>query len=111
MCLPNFLHHRAVLAAAKARKHIIVEKPLALSLAEVREIEQTVRTAGVGFCICFELRFSAQFRIIKDLLEAGRLGRVHYGEIDYYHGIGPWYGQFRWNTKKEAGGSHEHHQH
>jgi predicted dehydrogenase len=30
---------------------------------------------------------------------------VHYGEIDYYHGIGPWYGQYRWNTRKEEGGS------
>jgi predicted dehydrogenase len=33
------------------------------------------------------------------------LGRIHYGEVDYYHGIGPWYGQFRWNTRKDAGGS------
>jgi predicted dehydrogenase len=33
------------------------------------------------------------------------IGRIHYGEVDYYHGIGPWYGQFRWNTRKDAGGS------
>ena len=31
--------------------------------------------------------------------------RLHYGEVDYYHGIGPWYGQYRWNTKRELGGS------
>jgi predicted dehydrogenase len=33
------------------------------------------------------------------------LGKIHYGEVDYFHGIGPWYGQYRWNTRKDAGGS------
>ena len=33
------------------------------------------------------------------------LGEIHYGEVDYYHGIGPWYGQYRWNVKKSGGGS------
>src|SRR5256885_148563 len=35
----------------------------------------------------------------------GAVGKLHYGEVDYYHGIGPWYGQFRWNTRRDAGGS------
>src|SRR5438034_923151 len=38
-------------------------------------------------------------------LNAKHGGKLHYGEVDYYHGIGPWYGQFRWNTRKDAGGS------
>ncbi len=33
------------------------------------------------------------------------IGQIHYGEVDYYHGIGPWYGQYRWNTTLENGGS------
>jgi UDP-N-acetyl-2-amino-2-deoxyglucuronate dehydrogenase len=76
-----------------------------LSLADVREIEQAVQAAGVGFCVCFELRFSAQFRTIKSLLDAGRLGRLHYGEIDYYHGIGPWYREYEWCTTMAGCGS------
>ena len=39
------------------------------------------------------------------MIDSGVLGKIHYGEVDYYHGIGPWYGQFRWNVKKSAGGS------
>ena len=35
--------------------------------------------------------------------DEGLIGDVHYGEIDYYHGIGPWYGQYRWNTTAENG--------
>ncbi|MGI9544279.1 MAG: Gfo/Idh/MocA family protein, partial [Cyclobacteriaceae bacterium] len=54
---------------------------------------------------CFECRFSNQFKVTKSILDQGLLGDLHYGEIDYYHGIGPWYGQFRWNVKKNPGGS------
>ena len=56
-------------------------------------------------CVCFECRYSSQFLATKAVIDAGLLGTLHYGEIDYYHGIGPWYGQYRWNTKRELGGS------
>jgi len=39
------------------------------------------------------------------VVQQGLLGELHYGEVDYYHGIGPWYGQFSWNVKKDGGGS------
>jgi predicted dehydrogenase len=42
---------------------------------------------------------------VKSIIDKGLLGKIHYGEVDYYHGIGPWYGQYRWNIKKQAGGS------
>lgn len=105
ICSYHHQHKEQAIAAARAGKHLIVEKPLALSLPDVREIEQAVRAAGVGFCICFELRFSAQFRTIKALLDAGSLGRLHHAEIDYYHGIGPWYREYEWITPKQACGS------
>ncbi|MDB6026940.1 MAG: Myo-inositol 2-dehydrogenase, partial [Verrucomicrobiales bacterium] len=54
---------------------------------------------------CFECRYSSQFTVTKSVIDQGLLGELHYGEVDYYHGIGPWYGQFRWNTRKDAGGS------
>jgi UDP-N-acetyl-2-amino-2-deoxyglucuronate dehydrogenase len=59
----------------------------------------------VKTCVCFECRYSSQFTVTKSVIDQGLLGDIHYGEVDYYHGIGPWYGQFRWNIKKEAGGS------
>src|SRR5437773_3003695 len=43
--------------------------------------------------------------VTKAIIDEGLLGKLHYGEVDYYHGIGPWYGQYRWNTRKDAGGS------
>ena len=98
-------HAEQVIAAARAGKHIIVEKPLTLSWADLRAVEEAVTQAGVRFCLCFELRFSAQFRAIRSLLERGLLGRLHYAEVDYYHGIGPWYREFEWCTTRADCGS------
>jgi UDP-N-acetyl-2-amino-2-deoxyglucuronate dehydrogenase len=98
-------HKLHAIKAAKAGKHLILEKPLALSWEDSKEIELTIKEAGVKTCVCFECRFSNQFKVTKSIIDQGLVGNLHYGEIDYYHGIGPWYGQYRWNIKKEVGGS------
>ena len=105
VCSYPYQHAAHVIAAAKAGKHVIVEKPLALSWKDCAAIKRAVDAADVKTCVCFECRFSSQFLTTKAMIEEGLLGELHYGEIDYYHGIGPWYGQFRWNTRKNAGGS------
>ncbi len=98
-------HAAHAIAVARAGKHIILEKPMVLTLEDLRLVEAAVRAAGVGFCLCFECRWSSQFQGIKALLDRGAIGRVHYGEVDYYHGSGPWYGQYRWNITRRGGGS------
>jgi predicted dehydrogenase len=98
-------HSKHAIAAAKAGKHLIIEKPLALNWQDCLDIQKAVQAAKVKTCVCFECRFSSQFRTIKAIIDQGLLGRIHYAEVDYYHGIGPWYGQFRWNTRRDAGGS------
>ena len=105
ICSYPYQHTAQALKAAKAGKHIIIEKPLAMSWKDCLAIEKAVKAAKVKTCVCFECRYSNQFMATKALIDNGMLGELHYGEVDYYHGIGPWYGQFRWNTKKEAGGS------
>ncbi|MBI3416976.1 MAG: Gfo/Idh/MocA family oxidoreductase [Verrucomicrobia bacterium] len=105
VCSYPYDHARQAVAAAKAGKHLIIEKPLALSWKDCVAIERAVKSYGVRTCVCFECRYSSQFLATKALIDRGLLGTIHYGEVDYYHGIGPWYGQFRWNTRKDAGGS------
>jgi len=105
VCSYPYDHTAQVIAAAKAGKHLIIEKPLCLSLKDLRGMQKAVQQARVKTCVCFECRFSSQFLATKAVIDAGLLGKLHYGEVDYYHGIGPWYGQFRWNTRKDAGGS------
>ncbi|MCX6229201.1 MAG: Gfo/Idh/MocA family oxidoreductase [Bacteroidia bacterium] len=98
-------HAKQAIQAAKAGKHLIIEKPIALTWEECLAVEAAVKAAGVFSCVCFECRFSNQLLTIKSVIDQGLLGTIHYGEVDYFHGIGPWYGQYRWNTIKAAAGS------
>lgn len=98
-------HAAQFIAAAKNGKHIIVEKPLAIEWSDILAMKRAAQESGVKVCVCFECRWSSQFVATKAVIDQGLVGAVHYGEIDYYHGIGPWYGQYRWNTKRELGGS------
>jgi predicted dehydrogenase len=98
-------HTQHALMAAEHGKHFILEKPIALNWDDCLRIDRAVRAAKVKTCVCFEVRHSGQFSTIKSMIDGGMLGRVHYGEVDYYHGVGPWYGQYRWNQKKAGGGS------
>jgi predicted dehydrogenase len=105
ICGYPYQHKEHAVAAAQAGKHLIIEKPLTLSWKDCQAVAAAVKKTRVRTCVCFECRYSSQFQATMAVLDQGLLGDLHYGEVDYYHGIGPWYGQFRWNTRKDAGGS------
>lgn len=98
-------HAAQFIAAAEQGKHIIVEKPLAIEWSDILAMKKAAERSGAKVCVCFECRWSSQFIVTKSVIDQGLVGSIHYGEVDYYHGIGPWYGQYRWNTKRELGGS------
>ena len=98
-------HAEQFCLAARKGKHVIVEKPLAVEWRDTLQIKKAVAEAGIKTCVCLECRFSSQFLATKGVIDAGLVGRLHYGEVDYYHGIGPWYSPYRWNTKRAMGGS------
>ena len=98
-------HAAQFVRAVQAGKHVIVEKPLALDSADLEAMAAALRGTTVKTCVCFEVRFSSQFQSIHSMLQSGLLGEVHFAEVDYYHGIGPWYGQFRWSHQKAEAGS------
>ena len=105
ICTPHPLHPDQAVAAARAGKHLIIEKPIALTFEDAVRVRESIHEAGVQSCVCFEVRYSGQATAIRSMLDQDLVGALHYGEVDYYHGIGPWYGQFPWNVKKEMGGS------
>jgi predicted dehydrogenase len=98
-------HAEQFIAAVLAGKHVIVEKPLAVEWNDILAMKKAAERSRAKVCVCFECRWSSQFQATKAVIDAGLVGSLHYAEVDYYHGIGPWYGQYRWNTKRELGGS------
>jgi len=105
ICTPHPYHARQAIEAAEVGKHLIIEKPIALNYDDLLAVRQAIARSGVRVCVCFECRFSQHFTLIRSCIDQGLLGELHYAEVDYYHGIGPWYRQFPWNVKKEFGGS------
>lgn len=77
VCLPNFLHHRAVMAAAKAGKHVIVEKPLCLTLEEADAMITAMRAAGRKLMYAEELCFAPKYERVRALANAGAFGRLY----------------------------------
>jgi predicted dehydrogenase len=100
ICSRSDRHTEQAVMAARAGKHVIIEKPISLSLGELRSLELAVAQAGVRTCVCFNERFSPQFTATQSLIEQGLIGPLHYGEVDYYHEIGPSVKQYEWNRRR-----------
>lgn len=105
ICSRSDLHAEQAIAAAQAGKHLIIEKPIALSLRELRALERAVAEGGVRTCVCFEERYSSQFTATRSMIDRDLIGPLHYGEVDYYHEVGPSVRQYEWNRLRAGGGS------
>lgn len=110
---PNHLHAANALDAARAGKHIILEKPPAITHEECDALEAAVRAAGVTTIVSFVLRWNPLVINLRRLLDCGALGEVHFAQTDYWHGVGEIISPRRWLAKREftgsamlAGGSH-----
>ena len=76
--LPNHLHAEPTIAAARAGKHVLCEKPLALEAEEARAMLTAATQAGVVHMCAFNYRFVPAVRRARELLEAGDLGEIHH---------------------------------
>jgi predicted dehydrogenase len=73
---PNFLHAPYTTLAARAGKHVLVEKPMALSVAEAWDMVQTCQTAGVTLGVGFHLRHHPGHQEARRLIREGVLGTI-----------------------------------
>lgn len=106
---PSNAHKEIALAAAKAGKHIFCEKPLALTLADSREMLQAAEDAGVTHMVGFNYRFSPAVRLAKKLVESGRLGKIYHFRAWFLQDwiIDPEF-PLVWRLQKEIAGSGSH---
>ena len=88
---PNGVHAEQAIAAAQAGKHIYLEKPMALTLADCKRIQTAVHDAGVKFLIGYHRRFNPLYQHAQKLIAQGYFGKVFFVESDYLHHIpGDW---------------------
>lgn len=83
VCLPEYLHKDVCISALKAGKHILCEKPLALSVKECQEILDT-KASGNPICMTgFVYRFLPAMQLARHLIQSGALGRIYYARMNY----------------------------
>jgi len=80
ICVPHSYHKEIVISAAKKGLHILCEKPLGLSLAEIDEMIQAVKENDLQLMVCHELAYLPSNSITKRLIDDGKIGRVFYIE-------------------------------
>jgi len=99
VCTPSGAHLEPAVAAAEAGKHVIVEKPLEITLQRCDEIIQACDEAGVRLCAIFNSRFTEGAQLIKSTIDSGRFGKLTLGDAyikwyrsQEYYDSGGWRG-------------------
>ena len=99
--LPNDLHREWVIRAVRAGKHVLCEKPLALSAAQAEEMFDEAEKNGVCLMEAYAYQHSPIVAALKRELDNGAIGEVRYMESAFLGGM-PKPADYRW--RKEAGG-------
>jgi predicted dehydrogenase len=81
---PPFEHHRAVLTAVAAGKHVLCEKPVGIRLAEAEEMTAAVEKAGVANAIAFEYRYGPALQALKELIVNGHMPKLRQIEVSRF---------------------------
>ena len=76
IALPNAMHHPAVLAGARAGKHMLCEKPFAMRAEQAREMADACKKAGVILRIAHQIRMDAAVTRAREIVQSGRLGKI-----------------------------------
>lgn len=102
---PTHVHHEQTVAAAQAGKHVLCEKPLALTVEECEKSIEVCKQAGVKLGTNFMMRFHSCHQKIKEIIEAGDLGTPVLGRAELTCWYPPIEGAFRQIQSCGGGGA------
>jgi predicted dehydrogenase len=103
---PNHLHADQTVRAARAGKHLLLEKPTGLDAAELVRVRRAVKAAGVRTIVSFELRYHPYLRAARWLRESGQLGHLVFARFQYLSRVTDWYSGWSWVRTRRSGRSH-----
>lgn len=103
ICVWNRSHAPVAIAAAKAGKNILCEKPMAIDLEDALNMETAIREAGVQFMLAVPTRYSNEAQYLNKLRLEGKFGDIYYAKTGYVRRRGTPIGWFT-DTSKSGGG-------
>ena len=102
---PVFLHAEQTIKAAEAGKHVLCEKPMALSVAECDRMMAACRASGVRLGVAYYRRFYPIINRVKEIIEAGEIGKPALAQINAFEFFDPAPDNpRRWLLEKEKSG-------
>src|SRR2546421_1303605 len=104
ICLPNFLHFPASLAALEAGKHVLCEKPPTMNAAEMKVLRDEATKRNLVYFFSRQFRFTPAMRLAKALVEEGRLGKIYHAQATFVRSRGIPVGIGNWFTEKKHSG-------
>lgn len=104
ICTPNHLHAQEAIRAARAGKHLVVEKPVALTLRDLRALVGTVEEYRVKATVGFVLRWNPLVRMARRLVQDRALGDLMLVEADYIHRVDPARPGWEWKGRAATSG-------
>ena len=102
---PTYLHHKQVLLAARAKKDILLEKPIAMNLNQAEEIISICKENKAKLTLGYMMRYHSYHRKIKEMLEEGKLGKLIMGRAQLTCWYPPIKGAWRQELSLGGGGS------
>ena len=104
VCTPNFMHKDAAVAALKAGKHVLVEKPMAMNARECDAMLKAARESGKKLQVGFNNRFGGGPQALKRFVEGGEMGEIYYARAQALRRRGiPGWGVFTQKDKQGGG--------
>lgn len=105
ICTPNGFHAEQSLKALDARKHIVVEKPMALTKSDAEKVIFKALHVHKHLFAVMQNRYSPPSVWIKDLIESGKLGKVYMAQLNcYWNRDDRYYKADSWHGKKDLDG-------
>jgi predicted dehydrogenase len=102
---PANLHYEQVLACAKAKKHMLCEKPLGMTIEETNEMFSVCKKAKVELGIAFMMRFQSQHQAALKMIQDGKIGKPVYARAQLSCWYPPVEGAWRQDPRQGGGGS------
>ncbi|HEX6049962.1 MAG TPA: Gfo/Idh/MocA family oxidoreductase [Gemmatimonadaceae bacterium] len=104
VCTPSGLHPKHGIAAARAKKHVICEKPMAISLEGADALVQECDAAGVHLFVVKQNRLNPSIQLLRNAIERGRFGRIYLANTTVrwtrpqeYYDQAPWRGTWEFD--------------
>jgi UDP-N-acetyl-2-amino-2-deoxyglucuronate dehydrogenase len=104
ICTPSGLHPQHGIAAARAGRHVLTEKPMAISLAAADDLVQAADAAGVHLFVVKQNRLNPPIQLLKRAVDKGRFGRLYMANVTVrwtrpqeYYDAEPWRGTWEFD--------------